>query len=1127
MTFKHINFIDSSVMRELERQAVKNGQTPSLQLTDIIKKTASQTASQYLPTNHLFLDLIRLAEGLRVKGFTRTAEALEEKIFAYKKASEQYNSELKAAHPDGDINMGEAINNLGDVETLESAHEKIVEVVKKNPTGKQAALVNNILRASEEVLGIKKKAQDVTEESAEDIFSGKSVARAATIKEINDFLIIQFPKISGILKGKDVDASKWGFAYEGIKNYPGIRNLYASYVEPTLNPSTIENFFQTSEKLYGANFSGDVYSRIVGVLQTYAQSKDFNNLISYANLVGGGVGNKYFVGSQPSSYKRKYASENPEEANNQIFQDNPNSIWIWDLYSSSFVIDSDKLSAAAREIQQIHYNNFQELFSEDKLNAATVKLQEQVKKLMAPWEEVINFFEKTPELPLNATSSASLTMAVNAQIEKLKSYLENGSAFKTIKNLGTQIWTDWIPNLSTKATEAVKEISITVGFLNSKPLNASDVIVTDTGSAEQVIIRLGKAFFAAAQGLNPKSKEYIDYKNNYTELARILSVIKNGMGKPYAFIYEKVKNSFPNATTYEKLVEEINAFAGEYSDLLAKANVHNDLMKQAQLARRTPAAPATSSKPVTSTPIVSKPTGGSGRAALGLAKANMNDPKEVAVATMQQHLAYFAEALASEAAKAKFSDYDAQDVARIVRTGPKANPAVNTYDGKWGSETQAALDLANKYLKQLGLPALDTKARYSNRTTSADAETVAKNNSDILLKAIQTLGGRGGVAGVAGAGGVIYDRLPEKINWSDVKYPLMEHRNPVTSNDMADLGSLYDLITKNGWLQPEYVKDNEGFEVEGFSARNWAYIVQWFQRRAQFIYNSSIRTDKATAAIAKQYYDAAKRLEGQLQSFFASYGYSSQNETDIVDTEALRQHSSRATSMKGIGEGERLLGRPGQPGQARRTSRLPEGLQYAGYRPTGGEEGTDWRSPSGEDEGPPIGPDGVINLASRWFYGLADKLGISHNPLLNPETFRRYPAADLARTFYASSGGDMDQQARQQALVATGLEVEGYDEAAGDYIVYRYNPTTRRKERTYAMKDPTGAYQRAYKARLMAGPMRSFGALLQSISAALGPAIADWMQSTQPNNAAKQAESAWHTEWQRLLGLKANEAAGA
>jgi hypothetical protein len=1127
MTLKHINFIDSPVMRELERRVIKTNQVPLLPLTEIIKKqAATQVTTQYSSTNNLFLDLIKLAEGLRAKGFVQNAEVLEEKIFAYKKASEQYNSELHAAHPDGDITMGEASDGLGDVETLESAHEKIVEVVKKNPTGKQAAqnLIDNILRASEDILAIKKKAQDTIEESAEDIFSGKSATRIATIKEINNFLAGQFPKISSILRGKDVDPSKWGFAYEGIKNYPTIRGLYASYVEPKIDPSVIDNFFQISEKLYGKNFQGDAYSRILGTLQSYADNKDFNNLISYANLVGGGLGNKYFTGSQPSSSKRRYAAENPDKANNPIFQDNPNSVWVWydaNIYTftyDDFSVDQNKLAAAAREIQQTHYNNFQELFSEDKFNAATAKLQEQIKKLMAPWEEVNGFFDKIPELPTNATSSASLIMAINSQAEKLRPYLEDGVAFKTIKELGTHIWMDWTPNLPIRAAEAVKEISNTVGFLNTKPLSVGDVIVTDTKQVEQTIFALGKGFFNAAQDLNPKSKEYADYRKNYNELARILSVVKNGLGKPYAFIYEHIKNSFPNATTYEKLVEEVSAFANEYSDILARASVNNDIVKQAQLARRTPAATAiTTSKPISS----SKPAASvSNRATLGLAKANMNDPKEVAVATMQQHLAYFAEALSSEAAKTKFSDYDPQDIARIIRTGPKANPAVNTYDGKWGTETQAALELANKYLKQLGLSSLDTKARYSNRVTSADAESAAKSNSNILLQAIQILGGRGGVAGAISSGGTVYDRLPNKINWSEVKYPLMEHRNTVTSNDMSSLGSLYDLIVKNGWLQPEYVKDSEGFEVEGFSARNWAYIVQWFQRRAQFIYNSSIRTDKNAAALAKQYYDAAKRLEGQLQSFFASYGYSSQNETDIIDIEALRQHSSSVDVSKGRGEGRILERRPGM------RDRFPEGLQYAGYRPTTVGEGTDWRSPAGGgEEGPPIGPDGVINLASRWFYGLADKLGISHNPLLNPDIFRRYPAADLARTFYASSGGDMDQQARQQALVATGLEVEGYDEGAGDYIVYYYDPVTRRKTRTYAMKVP--AYNRAYRARLTAGPIRSFGALLQSISSALGPAIAEWMQSTQPNDAAKQAEEAWHVEWQRLLGLKANEAAGA
>lgn len=1128
MTLKHISFYDSLVMRELEKQAVKNNSAPTPKLESIIKsaKINSSKAKFYLPTGDLFADLVRLSEGLRQKGFIDTAEVLESKILAYKQASTEYIDELSAAHPDGDASMGEASEGLGDVETLESAHNKILEVVKKQPTGKQAsAKISNILQASEEILGIKKKAQDGEGESVEDLFSGRTSSKIALIAEINEIIARQFTKISSLLK-TDIDISKWVFRYQDLyAGTPEFRSLYASYTG--VDPAAIDRFFQQDEYLYGKNYVGDKFAKILSTLQGFANSYNVNGLINYANTFGGDLGSKYFAGSQPNENKRQYATSNPDQSNKQIFRDNPNSIWQWSnsnwLFADrqDFVIDQNKLNEVAKSIQQIHYDNFQALFSEEKLTSATSQVQEQLKSILAPWNEVASFFGKKIELPNSTTSSASLIMAVNSQIDKLKEYLDDGSLSKKLSELAKSMWPEWSPRISIQASEAVEEIVNTVELLNTKPVNSTDVIVTNIDEVGQTLFTMGKAFFDAAKNANPKSREFLVYKKNYEELGKILFAVKNGLGKPYLFMYEKIKDSFPNATSYDKLIQEVKNFAQEYSDISATASLAtSNLVKQGQLIRKNPV----SNKPATSVPAKNvtpaKNTGGTNRASLGLAKANMNDPKEVAVATMQQYLAYFAEALASDSAKSKFTEYDPKDVALLVRTGPKANPAVNSYDGKWGTQTQDALNIANKYLRQLKLNELDTKARYVNRTTSSDAETTAKSNSVLLSQATQILGGK---ANSPEQTGTIYDRLPEKINWSEVNYPLMQHRVTVTSKDLSSLGALYDLIIRNNWLEPQYTKDSEGFDIEGFSARYWGYIVQWFQKRAQFVYNSSIRTDKEAATLAREYYNAAKRLEGQLRSFFARYGYTSQNETDVIDTEALRQHSKTpGGSIQNTEQnGERILERA--PAGQNNSRKLNNGLQYANY--VGDGDGTDWRTPNGGDEAPPIGPDGTINLSSRWFNGLDRALGIEHNPLLNWDVFRRYSAADLAKTFYASSGGNMDEQAKKQALVAVGLEVEAYDAEAGDYIVRRYNPVTRRTERTYAMRVPE--YQRAYKARLMAGPIRSFGALLQSISAALAPAIAEWIRQAQPNDTAKQSEQAWHTEWQRVLGIKANETVGA
>jgi hypothetical protein len=1140
MTLKHINFYDSPVMRELARQAIKNGKVSQPSVDEIVKNVGLKPTIK--STGNLFIDLVSLAEGLRNKGFASEAESLEEKIVAYKRASKEYSEELSIAHPEGDTTMGEATNGLGDVETLESAHNKIISVVvDKNPTGKQSAVVTNILKATRDILEIKKKAQDTkdpglensAEDNGDDVFSGKSITVQKNINEINEILASEFPKISSILNSQSLDPSKWIFDYSRlVSGSDSMKNLYATRAEVDL--ASINKLLQDNKNLYGENFTGDQLGKIYFVLTSYAKNKEFDKLVYYGNIVGN-IGSKYFSGSQPNSDKREYLANNEESANNQIFHDNPNSIWVWSGWVPSlngihFKFDQDRLLQAAKEIQTIQYNNFKTLFSDEKLNQATTKIQAEIKSDLTSWNEVIEYFNNTLQLTPVAKSNTSLVMTIISQIGKLKKYLEDGDLNKKLVDLTNAMWdSKQVLNISTKCNEAIVEIKNLIQLLNTKPLSPGDVIVQDSSQVVSLLMTTAKMYWEAAKKVDQKSSTYKEYSQNQRVTFNLAKTVKAGTGKPYSILYQSVKEVFPQATTYEKLIQESQKWLEESSnntgitaDQFEGSKVAEKLIPEMKkfaegLIRKTPSSSSSAVKPVTGPGVKSTPS--SSGSAIGLAKANMNDPKEVAVATMQQYLAYFAEALSSEAAKAKFTDYDAQDIASIVRTGPKANPAVNTYDGKWGTQTQAALDLANKYLKQLGVSGLDTKARYSNRVTSSDAESVAKNNASLLSQGTQTLTSNNKI-NTNGQQNYLYDKLPQHIDWNNVEYPLLQHYVPVTSNDLSSLGSLYDLITKNDWVKLQYTKDEQGFDVEGLPGKAWIFIVQWFQKRAQFVYNTSVRADKNIAALARQYFNAAKRLEGQLGSFFASHGYDSRNEDKVIDSDAIREYSDNASKNVDSGKGNKI-GPGGKSSESNGGS-----TQYISYHQQGAEgDGKDLKSPTRGDDGPPISTeDGTINLASRWFNGLDQKLGISHNPLLNPELFRRYPAADLAKTFYAGSGDNLDEQARSQALIASGVEVESYDEAAQDYIVYFYNPVTRKKQRTYAMRVP--AYQKAYKSTLMGGPMRAFGNLLQMISSALAPAISNWMRSTQPNNAEKQVEEAWHTEWQRILGQQANEASG-
>lgn len=147
MTLKHISFSDSPVMRELLRNSIKSNTLPMPTLSEIIADAGETKQDILVPTGEMLLDIAYLTDGLRRKGFSRDADSLESRYLAYKQAEAvRFDDILEQAHPDGDTRMADSKEGLGDVETKPSAHEKIVSVVTKVPTGKQAD-VNFILKS--------------------------------------------------------------------------------------------------------------------------------------------------------------------------------------------------------------------------------------------------------------------------------------------------------------------------------------------------------------------------------------------------------------------------------------------------------------------------------------------------------------------------------------------------------------------------------------------------------------------------------------------------------------------------------------------------------------------------------------------------------------------------------------------------------------------------------------------------------------------------------------------------------------------------------------------------------------------------------------------------------------------
>lgn len=143
MTYKHVKFEDSSVMRSLEKVAVQKGLVKPEPMT----KMATTTTVNLVPTASLTQNIIKLCGGLRQKGLHTYADELEVQLLNYKRAQTLYETSpeqgkdvIEFAHPQGS-------HKLEDVESDEAVFEdvldqklKMLEMINKNPTGKLSSL---------------------------------------------------------------------------------------------------------------------------------------------------------------------------------------------------------------------------------------------------------------------------------------------------------------------------------------------------------------------------------------------------------------------------------------------------------------------------------------------------------------------------------------------------------------------------------------------------------------------------------------------------------------------------------------------------------------------------------------------------------------------------------------------------------------------------------------------------------------------------------------------------------------------------------------------------------------------------------------------------------------------------
>lgn len=150
MTFKHSDFSSSEVMRSLERLVVQKGIVKPEQF---IKQASITKSADYLPTENLTENVMKLCGGLRSQGLVKQASELEANFLAYKQAQTLYQAHketgddlIESAHPEGSHKLRDVDSDEATFEDILEQHVKSLQVANKTPKGKlsSAALISKV-----------------------------------------------------------------------------------------------------------------------------------------------------------------------------------------------------------------------------------------------------------------------------------------------------------------------------------------------------------------------------------------------------------------------------------------------------------------------------------------------------------------------------------------------------------------------------------------------------------------------------------------------------------------------------------------------------------------------------------------------------------------------------------------------------------------------------------------------------------------------------------------------------------------------------------------------------------------------------------------------------------------------
>lgn len=1097
MTLKHIKFSDSAVMRSLERLAIDKGMVKN---EEVVK-----TASVVEPSGNLFEDMVRLANGLRSKGFVKEAVELEDKIFNLKQAEvhlyrvmdEDGEDLLEFAHPEGDVEVAPAQSEYGKVETLLGSHLKMKEVALRDPKGKTASedilrSVAGILRSGMEKLALEGNEETDYSQSFEDLTDPENKNKASNVKKINTYLETAFPKVDeNIISALSIvgKTDSYGFDLDYIFSNVNEKynNLYADMAG--VNQKSLAGFL----KKYSKSFNGKIPTKdmISGVI---LQNKLFSNklenlerLRAWATYFDKALG-KYFHGYANTEGETTY---------------NPNSIL--NIYGDGLVnyttYNDANVSKAADGILKA-YNTEADLYlTADKVKTATgtlvAKLNDSVKGLHSSHA----FFLSPPKINAETTFSQIVSGIIGerGRVTEASAKGENGQIINKVLSAFDKNVEDY--NVS--ITNSLSHINDILGFLTDNAPTEADSIIIDINVPFSNFKEAFGLWVNFYQSVDKESPLYQIAVDNGRETKAILAALQKSVGKPFSELNTQISKYKPGLKNWDDFINASAKWLEDTKQMIQSVtpagpppppamSADDGLNKSAELKPLTPQAPG---KAPAATP---------GKAAPGAApKAtktpdSFSDSSRKAVARMQMALGKLGSVISDKTNAAKFSkvkDYSANDGVKLISTGPGGRAAVDQIDGVWGPKTSQALAIAKKYVPQLGDPA----ARWvqANNTHSEGTEQEAEKNADAIYTFLQRIGIAVEDAKVKTVRPL--DKIPQVL---EADYGTMDDAqgHSLFATDLSSLRDFHEFLQRKSLVLP-------GVDL---TKQQWTNILSWFMKRADYQKKNAADNFKD---LKSGYYSLMLRLWQQYTALVGKLKI--QSEDQAIPTSSLP--GGRGAGEHGQGSAYRQSGR-GRMGPGGNLD--GESVQEADFRGMGGAQSNPEEAPVGK----------YIPIKNTAYYqgDLFQEAAARYLPLAEMENVSGpIVAGRVFSPTVAANSVELEQHALQLAGVPLErLGAAGNNQGATETTVYwrnRWFPfSLLQSDPQFMQRHGREALKNLNNLRVQ-DSMKKYESMLHQLNNAIPKAVTTWMNNVQPTAEQEGMTAQFANRWRMAIAKQLKE----